>query len=118
VVSSSSSTAPINNNNGTSNSGGGSSLSGGDIAGIVIGSVVGALLLLGLCIFILLSANNGRKTSDKGADSEASRVQGASVVAPNEVSRTTGTMPATHYPVMVDGVEMQPVHTDTEAQEV
>ena len=97
---------------GTSNSGGGGSgLSGGDIAGIVIGSVVGALLLLGVCLFLLLSTRNQKQT--KTADSESSRVQGASVIAPSEVSRTTGTVPQTgHYPVVVDGVEMQPVQTE------
>ena len=113
VSSSSSSAAVIANNNGTTNSGGGSSLSGGDIAGIVIGSVVGLLILLGLCLFIILSST--RKQTPK-AESESSQVQNVSVVAPSEVSRTTGTVPQPLYTTQPQSVEMQPVYT--EAQEV
>ena len=98
------------NNGGTSNSGGGSSLSGGDIAGIVIGSVVGALLLCGICVFIVLSSGN-RKRAAKPGDSEASRVQGASVIGPGEVSRTTGTQPL-QPGESATVVEMQPVNAE------
>ena len=47
------------NNNAGGGGGGGSSLSGGDIAGIVIGSVVGVILLLAICIAIVLFAGRG-----------------------------------------------------------
>ena len=115
TVLSSSSSAAVANNNGTSNSGGGGSgLSGGDIAGIVIGSVVGFLILLGLCLCIILGTTRKRPVKE---ESESSQVQNVSVIAPSsELSRTTGTLPQPMYPATVHAVEMQPVYT--EAQEV
>ena len=44
-----------------SNSGGSSGLSGGDIAGIVIGSVVGAALLLALCLLLVFKRGSRKQ---------------------------------------------------------
>jgi len=119
ISSSSSSSGSVVNGTGYASDSGSSGLSGGAIAGIAIGSVVGALLLCGICLFIILSTRNQKRDTTKPGDSEASRVQGASVIAPSEVSRTTGTGTDA---MVVEGeprdgmIELQPVHP--EAQEV
>lgn len=56
----------------------GNGLSGGDIAGIVVGSVVGALLIFGLCFWLFRRRRKQRKSYEETAaeldgDGEASR---------------------------------------------
>ena len=58
-----------------SGGGGGSGLSGGQIAGIVIGSVVGGMLLLAICIALTMSlSRNGSNKQQRVPSSEESKI--------------------------------------------
>ena len=73
--------------------GGGSGLSGGQIAGIVVGSVVGGLLLLCLCVAALWAALGGKEKQRPVPESES--------------SKNISTLP-TREPSQMGTVEMQP----------
>lgn len=72
--SSSSSTASSDNNGGSVSNSGGSSLSGGSIAGIVIGSVVGVSILAAVLALFVCSAGRG---SRKGGKLESEQATGS-----------------------------------------
>jgi len=101
--SSSSSTAGSSNGGGSVSSGGGSGLSGGAIAGIVIGSVVGAALLCGICIFVILGGRRSKKASTEGQGDRASGRYNEHDDAISSVGQSTHD----------DGVEMQETEPET-----
>ena len=85
--------------------GGGSGLSGGDIAGIVIGSVVGALLLCGCLIFACVMAGRRDKKGAAGTGRESESNQNISTV-PKESSQMGGARVVEMIPPNGNGVRI------------
>ena len=74
----------------SSGGGGGSSLSGGAIAGIVIGSVVGLVLLLGLCLAVLLRSPKRKQATTQRLEDDHSQIGNSTLESRNNTNMESG----------------------------